>query len=79
MHRACLVKAGCQLCQSVVAPGPPPTQESPPHTPRSPPRTRGLRWSRSPPTRSLHACDDDTTLSILATTTPKIRKHMVNY
>ena len=40
---------------------------SPPHTPR----TRDRRWSRSPPTRSLHACDDDATLSILATTTLK--------
>ena len=61
---ACLGQARCQLSQLVVAPGPPPTRESPPHTPRRSPRTRDRRWLRTPPTRSLHACDDDATLSI---------------
>ena len=50
-----------QLGQSVATLGPPP------HSPRSPPQTRDLRWSRSLPTHSLDACDDDATLCILAT------------
>ena len=57
MHRAWLGQAWCQLSQLVAALGPPP---APPRTPR----TRDLRLSRSPPTRSLHACDNDATLSI---------------
>ena len=68
-----LGRRGVSSAQSVEAPGPPP------HTPQSPPRTHDLRWSRSSPTRSLHACDDDATLSILATTTLKIRIHMLSY
>ena len=60
---ACLGQARCQLSQSVAAPGPPPAQESP-RTPRRSPRTRDRRRSLSPPTRSLHLCDDDATLSI---------------
>ena len=43
----------------MVALGPPPTQESPPHTPQRSPQTCDRRWSRSPPTRYLYACDDD--------------------
>ena len=43
----------------MLAPGPPPTRESPPRTPRRSPRTRARRWSRSLPTRSIYACDDD--------------------
>ena len=38
--------------------------ESPSYTPRRPSQTRDRRWSRSPLTRSLYACDDDATLSI---------------
>ena len=75
---ACLGQVWCQLCQSVAALGPPPTRESPPRTPRRSPQTHDRRWSRSPSTRSLHAYDDDATLSISATTL-KIRIHMVNY
>ena len=77
MHRG-LPWIGAVSSQSVAAPRPSPAQGSP-RTPRSPPRTRGLRWSRSPSTHSLRACNDDVTLSILATATPKIRIHMVNY
>ena len=62
----------------MVAPGPPPTRGSPPRTLQLPPRTHDLRWSRSPPTRSLHACDDDATLSISATTLLKIRIHLLS-
>ena len=42
-----------------MALGPYPTQESPPRTPRRSPQTRARRRSRSPPTRSLYARDDD--------------------
>ena len=62
-----------------MALGPPPAQGPPPCTPRSPPHTPTLRWSRTPPIHSLHACNDDATLSILATTTLKIRIHMLSY
>ena len=62
-----------------MALGPPPTQGPPPRTPRSPPRTHGLRWSQSPPTRSLHACDDDATLSITTAATLKITIHLSSY
>ena len=62
-----------------MASGPPPTQGPPTHTPRSPPHTPALRRSRTPPTRSLHACNDDATLSIWATTTLKIRIYMLSY
>ena len=55
-----------------MAPRPPPTQGPSP-------RTLGLRRSRTPPTYSLHACDDDATLSIFATTTLKIRIHILSY
>ena len=79
MDWACLGQARCQLSQSVVAPGPPPTRGSPPRTPRSPPHTRDRRWSRSPPTHSLHACNGDATLSIYATATLKTRIHMLSY
>ena len=61
---ACLGQARCQLSQLVAAPESPPTRESPPHTPRRSPRTRDHLWSLSPPTRSLHAYDNDATLSI---------------
>ena len=57
----------------MAALGPPPARESPPRTPRRSPRTRDHLRSLSPPTRSLHACNDDATLSIYATTTIKIR------
>ena len=63
----------------MMAPGPPPIQGPPPHTPRSPLRTSALQRARTPPTRSLHACNDDATLNILATTTLKIRMHMLSY
>ena len=62
-----------------MVPGPPPTQGSPTRTPRSPPHTPALWRSQTPPTRSLHACNDDATLSMLATTTLKIRIHMLSY
>ena len=52
------------LSQLVAAPGPPPARESSPRTPRRSPQTRDCQWSRSPPTRSLHAYDDDATLNI---------------
>ena len=68
-----------QLSQSVAASGPPPTQESPPRTPRKSSQTRDRRWSRSSPTRSLHACDHDATLSILDATTLKIRIRMLSH
>ena len=59
MHRGLPWAGRCQLSQLVAAPGPPPARESPPRTPQRSPRTRDRRWSRSPPTRSLYACDDD--------------------
>ena len=71
----CLGQVRCQLSQSVAAPGPPPARESPPRTPR----THDRRWSRSPPTRSLHACDDDATLSMYAIATLKIRIRVQSY
>ena len=55
----------------MAALGPPPTQGPPPHTPQLPPHIPALWRSRTPPTHSLHACNDDATLSILATTTLK--------
>ena len=67
------------LSQSPVAPRLPPIREPPPRTPRSPPHILALRRSRTPPTRSLHACNDDATLSILATETLNIRIHMLSY
>ena len=63
----------------MAAPESPPTRESPPHTPRRSPRTRDRRWLRTPPTRSLHACDDDATLSIQATATFKLRMPIPSY
>ena len=64
MHRG-LPWVGAVSAESVSgSSGPPPARESPPHTPRRSPRTRDRRWSRSPPTRSLHTHDDDATLSI---------------
>ena len=63
----------------MTTPGPPPTQGPPPHTPRSPLHTPAFRWSQTPPTRSLLACNDEATLSILATATLKIRIHMLSY
>ena len=76
---ACLGQARCQLSQSVAASGPPPTQESPPRTPRKSSQTRDRRWSRYSSTHSLHACNDDTTPSIYATSTLKIRIRILNY
>ena len=66
----------CQLSQSVVAPGPPPTRGPPPYTIQSPLRTPAHPQSRTPPTRSLHACNDDATLSILAIAALKITIHL---
>ena len=66
MHQGLPWQARCQLIQSSVASGPPPTRESPPRTTQRSPRTHDRWWSRSPPTRSLHACDDDATVSISA-------------
>ena len=74
---ACLGQARYQLSQSVAVSGPPPVRESSPRTPRRSPQTSDHR-SRSPPTRSLHACDDDATFSIYATTL-KIRMRILSY
>ena len=49
----------CQLSQSVMALGPSLARESLPRIPRQSPQTRAHRWSRSPLTSSLYACDDD--------------------
>jgi hypothetical protein len=54
----------CQPSQWEVALEPPHVRESPPRTPRSPPRTPICQRSRTPPTHSLYACNDDATLSI---------------
>ena len=75
----CLGQARCQLSQSVAAPRPPTARESSPRTPQRYPRTRDRLWSLSSPTRSLHAYNDDATLSILATTTLKITIHLLSY
>ena len=64
MHQGLPWQAWCQLIQSSVASGPPPTRESPPRTPRRSPQTHDRLWSLFSPTRSLHACDDGATLSI---------------
>ena len=76
---ACFRQAGCQQSQSLVAPGLPPVRESPPRTLQSPPHIPARPRSRTPPMRSLHACNDDTTLSILATTALKITIHLPSY
>ena len=61
-----------------MALGPPPTQGPPPHTPRSPPCTPTLRRSQTLLTRSLYACNDDATLSILATAALKNKNTSTN-
>ena len=79
MHRGLPWVGGCQQSQQLMAPGLPPAREPPPRTPRSPPLTPARPRSRTPPTRSLHACNDDATLSIYATTTLKLRIHVQSY
>ena len=58
MHRG-LPWAGAVSAESVSGGSGTSAQESPPRTPRRFPRTHARRWSQSPPTRSLYACDDD--------------------
>ena len=79
MHRG-LPWTGGLLAMSVVGGSEAsPVRRPPPHTPQSPPRTPAPRWSRTPPTCSLHACSDDATLSMLATTALKLRIHLLSY
>ena len=68
-----LGRRGVSSAQSVVAMGPPPrTLQSPLCTPAHP-------RSRTPPTRSLHACNDEATLNIKATIVLKIRVHLLRH
>ena len=68
-----LGRRGVSSAQSVVAMGPPP------RTLQSPPRTPARPRSQTPPTRSLHACNDDATPNIKATTVLKVRIHLLSH
>ena len=78
MHRG-LPWAGTVSAASVVSGSKLPPSRGSPRTPRRSSRTRDRRWSLSPPTRSLHACDDDATLSISATTILNLRIHLLSH
>ena len=74
-----LDRRGVSSTQIMVALGPPITRGPPPHTLQSPPRTPTHPRSQTPPTRILHACNDDATLNIKATTVLKVRIHLLSH
>ena len=68
-----------QQSQHQKALGLPPAWGSPPHTAQWPPPSPICPRAQTLPTHDLYAWNDDATLSIMATTTLKIRIHLSNY